>query len=54
MRYSLLVQECWLDVDLTNGQLTLSNRSGNEADVRVKLRDQETVLSPGRSMKVPS
>ncbi|MGZ4930264.1 MAG: glycosyl hydrolase family 65 protein, partial [Halobacteriota archaeon] len=54
VRYSLLVQECWLDVDLTNGQLTLSNRSGNEADVRVKLRDQETVLSPGRSMKVPS
>ncbi|MGZ4939544.1 MAG: glycosyl hydrolase family 65 protein, partial [Halobacteriota archaeon] len=54
VRYSLLVRECWLDVDLTNGQLTLSNRSGNEADVRVKLRDQETVLSPGRSMKVPS
>ncbi len=54
VQYSLLVRECWLDVDLTNGQLTISNRSGNEADVKVKLRDQEAVLSPGRSMKVSS
>lgn len=52
VQYSLLVQECWLDVDLANGQLTLSNRSGNEAGVMVKLHGREAVLDPGRSMEV--
>ncbi len=51
VRYSLLVGECWLDVGLANGQLTLSNRSSNEADVKVKLRGRKAVLGPGRSME---
>jgi hypothetical protein len=51
VRYSLLVWECWLDVGLANGQLILSNRSGNEADVKIKLRGQEAVLAPGRSIE---
>ena len=54
VRYSLLVGECWLDVALANGQLTLSNRPGNEADVKVKLRGREAVLSPGRSVEATS
>lgn len=52
VRYSLLVGECWLDVGLANGQLALSNRPGNKADVKAKLRGRETVLGPGQSMKV--
>jgi trehalose/maltose hydrolase-like predicted phosphorylase len=51
VRYSLLVGQCWLDVSLANGQLALSNRPGNEADVKVKLRGREAVLSPGQSME---
>ncbi len=51
VRYSLLVGECWLDVSMADGQLTLSNRPGNEADVKVKLRGREAVLGPGRSME---
>ena len=51
VRVLLLVGECWLDVGLANGQLTLSNRSSNEADVKVKLRGRKAVLGPGRSME---
>ena len=51
VRYSLLVGECWVDVSLANGQLTLSNRPGNEMDVKVKLRDREAVLGPGQLME---
>jgi trehalose/maltose hydrolase-like predicted phosphorylase len=50
LRYSLLVGGCWLDISLADGLLTLSNRPGNEADVKVKLRGREVVLGPGRSM----
>ena len=52
VRYSLLVGECWLDVGLVDGQLTLSNRLGNKADVKVKLRGREAVLGSGRSIEV--
>jgi trehalose/maltose hydrolase-like predicted phosphorylase len=51
LRYSLLVGGCWLDVGLVDGLLTLSNRPGNEADMKVKLRGREAVLGPGRSME---
>jgi len=51
LRYSLLVGGCWLDVGLVDGLLTLSNRLGNEADMKVKLRGREAVLGPGRSME---
>ena len=51
LRYSLLVGRCWLDVGLADGLLTLSNRSCNEADIKVKLRGREAVLGPGRSME---
>jgi len=51
LRYSLLVGGCWLDVSLADGLLTLSNRPGNEADMKVKLRGLEVVLGPGRSME---
>jgi trehalose/maltose hydrolase-like predicted phosphorylase len=52
VRYTLLVGECWLDVGLADGQLVLSNRPGNEADLKVKLKDREAVLDPGQSMEV--
>jgi len=51
--YSLLVRECWLDIGLANGQLILSNRSDNEADVKIKMRGQEVALGPGRSIEAP-
>jgi len=51
MRYSLLVRECWLDIGFANGQLILSNRSDNEADVKIKMRGREAVLGPGRSIE---
>lgn len=53
MRYSLLVRECWLDIGFANGQLILSNRSDNEADVKIKMRGREAVLGPGRSIEAP-
>jgi len=52
IKYSLLVKGCWLDVSLANKQLTLSNRPGNEGDVKVTLRGQEAVLDPGRSIEM--
>jgi alpha,alpha-trehalase len=52
VRYSLLVGECWLDFGLTDGQLVLSNRTGNKAGVNAKLRGREAVLSPGQSIEV--
>jgi alpha,alpha-trehalase len=52
VQYSLLVGKSWLDVGLADGQLALSNRPGNEADVKVKLRGRAAVLGPGQSMEV--
>jgi trehalose/maltose hydrolase-like predicted phosphorylase len=52
VRYALLVGECWLDVCLAHGQLMLSNRPGNEADVNVRLRGREAVLGPGQSIEL--
>jgi alpha,alpha-trehalase len=54
VRYSLLVGESWFDVSLANGKLTLSNRLGNEAAVKVKLQGREAVLSPGGSVEATS
>jgi trehalose/maltose hydrolase-like predicted phosphorylase len=51
LQYSLLVGGCWLDVGFADGLLALSNRPGNEADVKVKLLGREAVLGPGRSME---
>jgi trehalose/maltose hydrolase-like predicted phosphorylase len=53
LRYSVLVGESWLDVSLADGQLTLSNRPGNETDVKVNLRGRKTVLGPGQSIEAP-
>jgi alpha,alpha-trehalase len=54
VRYSLLVGESWFDVSLANGKLTLSNRLGNEAAVKVKLQGREAVLRPGGSVEATS
>ncbi len=51
VRYATLVRGCWLDVALANGRLTMSNRSGNKAGVKIKLRDQEALLGPGQSVE---
>ncbi len=53
VRYALTVGGCWLDVDLANGQLKLTNRPGNEASVRITLHGQDAVLGPGQSREVP-
>jgi trehalose/maltose hydrolase-like predicted phosphorylase len=51
VRYALLAAQRWLDVSFANGQLELSNRPSNEAEVKVKLRGREVVVSPGKSIK---
>jgi trehalose/maltose hydrolase-like predicted phosphorylase len=35
VRYPLLVGQCWLDVDLADGRLMLSNLAGNVGEVKV-------------------
>lgn len=51
VRYSLLVRQCWLDVDLADGYLKLSNLAGNQREVKVNTRGREIVLDPGGSMQ---
>ena len=49
VRYPLLVGQYWLDVDLADGCLKLSNVAGNAGTVKVNVRGREIVLNPGES-----
>ncbi len=52
LRYSLLVGGSWIDIDVANGQLRLSNRADNEAVLKVTLREREVGLDPGSSAEM--
>jgi trehalose/maltose hydrolase-like predicted phosphorylase len=49
VRYPLLVGQCWLDVDLADGCLKLSNLAGNAGKVKINVRGRKILLNPGES-----
>jgi alpha,alpha-trehalase len=50
VRYSQLVGQCWLDVELADGRLKLSNLADSVGAVTVSAGGREIVLGPGGSM----